>query len=122
MARIHFGSHSKPIRVDKIPNGAAPLGTVRTLEVDYETNATLVDAIAADGEPYVYDGATLTRDGTPVAIAAEGPLGRIEKLYTAALVDFRAIADGTTSLAAGDVIPTLRRVCGAIVVLDRLAR
>lgn len=122
MARIHFGSRNQPIRVDLLPNEPAPLGTVRTLELDDETNPGLAEDIAAHGDRYAWDGTTFTRDGQALALAAEGSLGRVAKLYAAVLVEFRDIADGTKTLAASDAIPTLRKICGSIVVLDRMLR
>jgi hypothetical protein len=100
-----------------------PFATGEGMAFDPETNTLLVSYLhSGHAQKLRIDGGVVMFQDQPVPITADGTTGRATKLYAAVLEDFDDIADGTKVLTAADVIPTLRKLCVAVVVFERLLR
>lgn len=84
MALIHARSDGTVFRVTKYPHqddryrGRAD--AAHELEVDYATNAQIIDQVSANVAGYTVSGGALYKDGQPVAIAPDSDAKAIERL------------------------------------------
>lgn len=96
----------------------APPGTVHTLEFDEDTNALTAGDLARSTDAYRLSGSTLTRDGQPVVIAADGEDATVRKQAAQTVSDLTAYI-GKAAPTGADNINALKTLARAVRYLIR---
>lgn len=119
MATIYAGADNLVLRYLDTPEEEAqypnpPIGTAHTLVFDQDTNAATAADLALSTDAYRLAGSTLTKDGTPVAIAADGESTTVRKQAA------QTVADLTTYLGLAN--PTNAQNILALKTIARAVR
>lgn len=119
MATIYAGADNTILRYLRTPDEEAqhptpPPGTAHTLSFDAETNAATAADLALSTDAYRLSGASLTKAGAPVAIAADGENETVRKQAA------QTVADLTTYLGLAN--PTNAQNVLALKTIARAVR